>query len=155
MAVVEITPTRLSDVWAFEKMRPADAAEVLATGSASPIAAVLESWEVSEETWTARINGEVAAVFGVALHPQGELLAPLGVVWLLTTTAVDKSPIAFYRRSKQVAVDFHARYGRLVNYVDARYAQALAWAARIGFTVHPPMKFGTKGELFHPIVYGG
>jgi hypothetical protein len=155
MAIVEITPTRLSDVWAFEKMRPEDAAEVMALDGCSPVEAIIESWASSKETWTGRINGEVAAMFGVALHPMGSTLAPVGVAWALTTPVVDLYPVAFYRHSKRVVEGFAARHGMLINYVDARYGKAVAWLRRLGFVIHPPLKLGQNGELFHPIVYGG
>ncbi len=150
----EIIPARLSDVWAFERMRPADAAEVLAVGGYSPVEAVIESWAASKEAWTARFNGEVGCMFGAAPHPTSTLLMPTAVIWALTTTVVDKYPVTFVRFSKLVVRDMHRKYGLLINYVDARYHQAVNWAEVIGFKVHPTIPLGKQGELFHPITYG-
>lgn len=155
MAIVDIYPTLMRDVWPFEQMRPADAAEVMASGGYSPVEAIIDSWAHSKETWTAKFNGEVAAMFGVAHHPVGTELAPVAVGWLLTTPVVDKYPILFFKHCKLRLADLAARYGVIFNYVDARHKQALAWAERLGFIVHPPIKFGKHGEPFHLIVYGG
>lgn len=152
---LEITPTRLCDVWEFNRMRQADAVEVRASGGYEPVEAVLESWAGSAETWTARINGEVACVYGVAIHSGGSDLLPVGVVWLLTTDTVDRNPITFFRASKKIVKDLSERYGTLMNYVDARYEQALEWAKRVGFTVYPAVPFGVEQRPFHPIAYGG
>lgn len=155
MATVEIYPSLMRDVWAFERMRPADAAEVMASGGYSPVEAIIESWAHSRETWTAAFNGQVAAMFGVARHPAGTELAPMTVAWLLTTTTVDKYPILFYKHCKERLAQISERYGLLFNYVDARHVRALEWAARLGFKVHEAIPFGKNGEKFHPIVYGG
>jgi hypothetical protein len=155
MAIVKVYPTLMRDVWAFENMRPADAAEVMASGGYSPVEAIIDSWAHSKETWTASINGEVAAMFGVAHHPVGTELAPVSVGWLLTTPVVDKHPIAFYKECKKRLADMFDRYGVIFNYVDTRHTRALEWAKRLGFIVHEPVKFGKHGEPFRMIVYGG
>lgn len=153
-ARVQIRPARLVDVWAFGDMRPADALEVKASGGYEPVEAVMEAWAVSNETWTLRINGEVAAMFGVAPYSD-DALTPVGIVWALTTKIVDRFPVTFYRLSRMVVKDLYNRHGTLINYVDARYAQALSWVRRIGFDVQPAVPFGQNGELFHPIAYEG
>jgi hypothetical protein len=152
--VIEILPARLADVWAFERMRPEDAAEVMASDGFSPVEAIIQSWASSKEAWTARMNGEVAAMYGVVIHPAGSALTPVGVAWLLTTVVVDRYPVAFYKKCREVVKELTERYGTLINYTDARYARAVNWAGRLGFTVHPAVPFGKSGELFHPIVYG-
>lgn len=152
---VEITPARLCDVWAMERLRPEDAAEVMASGGYSPVEAIIDSWAHSRETYTIRFNGQPAGMFGVAIHPAGTTLAPIGVAWLLTTPVVDKYPVTFFRESKRVVKEFASRYGLLMNFVDARYTRALLWAERLGFHVHSPIPFGKGGEPFRMITYGG
>lgn len=154
-AKVEIMPARLCDLWAYEKLRAEDAVEIMAAGGYSPIEAIVESWANSKETWTVRFDGEPACVYGVAVHPAGTELAPVGVAWLLTTPVVDRHPVTFFRYSKMITKDLAKRYGILMNYVDARYARSLEWARRLGFQVYPALPFGRAGELFHPILYGG
>jgi hypothetical protein len=100
-------------------------------------------------------NGEVGAMFGVVVHPRSSVLAPIGVVWMLTTTVVDRYPVAFYKASRKVVRDLSQRYGMLFNYVDTRYTQAVEWARRIGFETKLPMALGVHGELFTPITFGG
>lgn len=151
---VEISPTRLRDVLGFW-MRSLDAAEVLSSGGLSPRAALMESWAHSQYARTARINGEVAAVFGCSPHPSSAILAPLAVAWCLTTPVVDRHPITFFRHSKVITRDMAAQYGTLINFVPVWYKQALEWARRIGFHVAPAVEFGIQKEQFHPIIYGG
>ena len=155
MTHVEITPAKLADVWAFEKMRPEDAAEVLASDGLSPVESIIQSWASSRETWTVRLNGEVAAMYGVALTPYGTALTPVAVAWLLTTTAVDRHPVTFFKESKRIVKELAERYGVLTNFVDARYGKALNWARRLGFDVQQVITFGRNGEPFNPISYGG
>ncbi len=152
---ITILPARLSDVWAFEHMRPEDAAEVMASDGVSPVEAIIQSWAASQEAWTVRMNGEPAAMYGASVHPFGSELAPVAVAWLLTTPVVDRHPVLFVRESKRIVRDLYRRYGDLINYVDARYGKSLRWADCIGFEIHPAIPFGKNGELFHPIVFGG
>ena len=155
MTTVEIMPARLADVWAFERMRPEDAAEVMASHGLSPVEAIIESWANSKEAWTVRFNGEVAAMYGIVLTPWGTALTPVAVGWLLTTTAVDRHPVTFFKESKRIVKELAERYGVLTNFVDARYGKALNWARRLGFDVQQVITFGRNGEPFNPISYGG
>lgn len=152
---VEIRPLRLCDVWAFEGMRPEDAAEIMASGGYSPVQAIIESWACSREAYGVWFNGEPACVFGVSQTTIGTELSPVGVAWLLTTPSVDRHPIAFWRTSKAVVKDLVERYGTLLNFVDARYARSIEWARRLGFSVSPAVPFGKAGLPFHPIIHGG
>jgi hypothetical protein len=151
---IMITPTRLVDVWAFNRMRPGDAAEVQASSGQTPVEAVLDSWSLSRETWTVRFNGEVGAVFGVAEHEVSTVLNPIHVVWLLTTDVIERYRLTFYKASRKVLPDLVKRYGTLFNLVDTRYTRAINWAYRIGFRLGEPVAEGLNGELFTPIIIG-
>ncbi len=155
MATLEILIARPVDAWAFVRMRPADAAEVWASGRLLPVEAVRDSIECSNEAWTARVDGEVMAIFGIMAHPTSALLTPLAIPWMLTTAVVDRYPKLFWKYSRGAVHMMHRRYGTLINYVDTRHEQARRWLARLGFKIYDPIPFGAAGELFHPAVFGG
>lgn len=126
-------------------MRPADAAEVLASGGYQPLDALLDAMAWSAESYAGYIDGELACLFGVV---PGTFLTGEAVPWLLTSNVVQRKPRAFLRASREVIADWLGKYPMLVQQVDARYEQALRWAERVGFNVEPPAPFGISGEPF-------
>ena len=126
-------------------MRSADQAEVRASDGMSPAEALEYSLRVSDEAYTGFIDGELACLFGVV---RGPFLTGAATPWLLTTSVVQRKPRAFLRASREVIADWMGKYPVLVQQVDARYEQALRWAARVGFQVEPPAPFGVAGEPF-------
>lgn len=79
----------------------------------------------------------------------------IAIPWLLTTTTVDRYPLAFWRASKHVIAQLREVFPFLVQQVDGRYSQALRWAARLGFEVCGAQPFGVDKLPFHPIVLRG
>lgn len=143
-------PTIEDAFFLADHMRAADRAEVLASGGYSPIDAVDVSLQFSEVVRAAEINGELLCLFGVTVVPD----APWSVPWLLSTTAVDRYPLAFWRASKAALAQLRERYPFLLQQVDARYTQALSWLRRLGFTIEPAQPFGAQGLLFHRVTLG-
>lgn len=127
------------------RMRPADAAEVLASGGYAPVDAVADAVAHSAEAWAGLIGGELAAVFGIV---PGSFLSFEAYPWLLTTATVERHPRAFLRTCREVVDDWLERYPVLVQAVDARYDAALRWARWLGFEVEPPAPFGVAGLPF-------
>jgi hypothetical protein len=149
---VEIVPA--TEAHAHElapSLRPADAAEVKASGGFEPLDALLASLGVSEVASTLLIDGKVAAIFGVApahFDVEGEGVRDVGVVWLLGGTALFEAPLSFLRRCRPVVREFLERYPLLMNAIDARYEKALRWAKWLGFQVMEPVPFGFEGRPF-------
>lgn len=128
-------------------MRAADVAEVMASGGFLPEQAVRRSMNLSHAAWAALLGDELLAVFGVIpVKDDG------GIAWMLTSTAVDRHPLTFWRESKKVIAVLRDHYAFLRNMVDARYLQAASWAKRLGFEVGEPVPFGKAGLPFRPIV---
>lgn len=142
-------------------MRAEDAAEVLASGGYGPLEALLDALSMpGGEAWACLFDGEVAALFGTApLRARASALGGrTGVVWLLGGRALARNRKAFVRTSRQLLPLLFEPgggpvYSSLINYVDARYAGALRWAAALGATVHPPEPFGAARMPFHRITF--
>lgn len=128
------------------KMRQADALEVWASDGLRPAQAIRASMRGSDFSRTLFIHGECAAIFGVKLQDG------VGVPWVLTTTVVDRFPIAFWKASKHVLGELAQKYGVLAQCIDWRHAQALRWVKRLGMAVdESPHRCGPEGALFHHV----
>ena len=129
------------------RMRSADCMEVLASGGFSPADALRASLAISIFARTVFFDDEAAAIFGIV--ETGSAAIP----WLLTTDTVDRYPLTFWRASKTVLAHLREVWPEMVQAVDARYAGALSWAKRLGFTVGEPEPFGVEGRPFRRIAY--
>lgn len=130
-------------------MREDDRREIEASHGGDHFRICMESIRSSRRAYALLLDGEVAAIFGVA--PAGDA----GAIWALTTKAVERHPVTFYRMSKLALEVFRAEFYLLFNAVDARYTRAVQWVQRLGFGVTPPQPFGSAGLPFHFISYGG
>lgn len=135
-------------------MRAADRLEVEALGFESPRQALIASLEASTLCATALINGEVAALFGVAEMPGSHFVGRAAEAWLLTGAVVDRHPMTFWRASKVALPALITVFPRLINRVDARHLSALSYLRRLGAHVLPAVPHGVRGEPFHPVVLG-
>lgn len=133
-------------------MRAEDAAEVLASGGFGPFEAIRASMRLSSHTRTAKIDGEVAAIFGTTADAS---LPRTGIVWMLTGAAVSRHPLAFLRACRPALAELHQVSGFRVlwNLVDARYEAAIRWARWLGAEVGEPAPFGQSGFPFVPVVF--
>lgn len=127
------------------RMRAGDAAEVMASNGYTPIGACLAALGVSSYARTLLIDGEVAAMWGVA---PANVLTGLGSAWLLTTDIIDRHRRLFVRLSRLEVKRLLQMYSTIFQFVDARYRAALRWAEAIGFTVGPPHPLRPGGPLF-------
>lgn len=148
MQVLFTAPTEADIQHVARHMRAADRAECEAAGFTDMLAVLREEVKISAFCWAVRIDGEPAALFGVA--PLNGLLGDTGVPWLLGTPLVVQHRRAFIRTSAAYIDRMHAAFSHLLNFVHAENTQAVRWLRHAGFTVHePPVPFGPKGALFH------
>lgn len=130
-------------------LREEDAAEILASSGHTPLEALTLSVQGSEEAYALLLDGEVAALWGVAALRRSILGPPVAwSVWLLGGELLRRHRQTFVRLSREVVAVLRARYAVLFNFVDARYVGALRWAAWLGFEVGPPEAFGVAGLPF-------
>jgi hypothetical protein len=131
------------------RLRAADVAEVWAACGEEPLPAILKSLELSTYTRGLLLDGEPAAIWGVA-PLRG--LPGAGAAWLLGSDALTAHARTFWRLCRPELDRMLEVAPVLLNYVDARYRQALRWAERLGFSVEPARPFGFARMPFHRIV---
>lgn len=137
-------------------MRDADRAECRAGGK-TPLEALIRSIEVSLASYTMLIDGEVAAIFGVAPYRRESMLGSLkeGIGWALTSRVVDRHPLTFMRWSRPALAVLRKHCSCLVNTVDASYQGALDWLEVLGFAIGPPSPRGPLSLPFCFVSIGG
>lgn len=124
-------------------MRKADIDECRAASGRSPLEAVVASVEASEEAHTLLLRGEVAAIWGVVRIDEFT-----GLVWMLTTDAVEKHRDAFDWAGQLVLPVLLTRWDRLVNAIKDDNTRALRWGERVGFRFGDRFTFGPEGATF-------
>ena len=112
-------------------MRQGDRLEVAAVGQ-SPLEALQESLADSSVAYTALVDGQPAAMFGL-IPPLSLIDYERAGVWMLTgTPVINISPITFVRVSRQIIARFLDCYPILQNWVDARYTASIRWLGLCG-----------------------
>ncbi len=131
----------------FANLRPADLAECTAYGHPDLAASIADNARRSLLCWTAFVDGELAAILGVAPL---NILGGIGSPWMLGTPVLDRHARILVRESRVYIARMLTAFPHLVNFVHAENATSVRWLRRLGFTLHEPVPYGAKGELFHP-----
>lgn len=140
--ILTTTPVHLRML--AEVLRPEDRQEILAFG-ASPEKGLWRSYRSSVLRKTAFVDGQIAAIWGL----RGKFMGSTGQPWLLTSHAVHKiSPLKFTRIYQQEVKQMLDLFPKLMNVVDASYISAIRLLDIVGFKIHEPEPWGTKGELY-------
>lgn len=133
-------------------MLPAHVQEVAASSGRAPLAALEASIADSALALALRVEGEVAAVFGVgaAPGPRDTLLGgcAVGIPWMLAGEAIARHPRVLLTHSRPFIDYCHRLHPVLVNWVPAGYEAALRWAAWLGFEVGEAEAWGAHGLPF-------
>lgn len=133
-------------------MRPADRAEVFATGVHTDLRHALEqSVAFSTHCVVFMADDTPLCVMGVA---PVSLASGVGSPWLLGSVAMTQHI--------RILLPFAAPYIRLMlriypsleNHVHAENRQAVRWLRASGFTVHPAEPWGLAGAQFHRFTMG-
>jgi hypothetical protein len=129
-------------------MRQKDRDEVWALAHRTPLEALTLGLEQSESPQTGFYGPKILCMMGIAR--QG-LVTGIGVPWFLSSVHVEEHPRAFLRSCKRYFSYWSQDYDFLVNYVDARYTEAVEWVRWLGFEVHPAERVGKDNLPFHRI----
>lgn len=129
-------------------LRKSDLHEIEASSGRAPFEVLLDGVEHSTECWTARVDGGVMAIWGVASALPSLLGPRIGVAWMLGSDLVDAHREAFLPASRAELERLLTRWDVLINAIDARNTKALRWANRLGFQLAAPQPMGHLGLEF-------
>ena len=147
MAEVLIRPTQPGDAaQLFAHLRASDLAECQAYGHADIAAGIEASVRRSLLCWTGLVDGELAAIIGVA---PVNVLTGMGSPWMLGTPVLDRYQRVLVRRTPEYIDRMLKAFPHLVNFVHAKNTTSVRWLKRLGFTLHEAVPYGPLGEPFH------
>lgn len=148
--MIEVRPTIQGDAESLApRMREADKAEVKAASGKHPYLVLLEGIEASEQAYTALVDGEPIAIFGVCPTDNPSV----GVVWLLGSDVISAHRIDFLRKSRDWVERFQSKYPVLCNSIDARNTVHIKWLQWLGFTfIQELQNHGVEHRLFYQFV---
>ena len=148
MADVLIRPTEPGDAARLSaNLRPADLAECRAYGRTENTAAIESSVRRSLLCWTGLVDGELAAIFGVA---PVDLLGGIGSPWMLGTPVLDRHSRVLVAATPYYINRMLDAFPHLINCVHTKNHTSVRWLRRIGFTLHEAIPYGAPGETFYP-----
>jgi hypothetical protein len=151
MAHVEIRRASIADAeFIAPRMREADALEVSRSGGYAPLEALVRSFMASEGTArTVVVDGEPAAMYGLV---RLNAVSPIGVPWLLTTDAIERAPVAFFKAMRATLDGWLEVFPTLVQFVDEEHVSARRFLQALGFAIYPPVIHGAARAMFSPAV---
>lgn len=153
MAALELVPADIGHIDAMRgRFRAADIVEVRAAADMTVEEALAAAIAEAHVAATVLLDGRPEAVFGVTV---ADLLSGVGSPWMLGTDELFRHPKLMLKMGRHYVSILRRRYYRLYNYVHAENHASIRWLSRIGFVVHPPVKYGVHGELFHPFEMRG
>lgn len=148
MADVLIRPTQPGDAAELAaNLRPSDLAECRAYGRPDIAAGIISSANRSMLCWTGLVDGELAAIIGVAPI---SVMSGIGSPWMLGTPVLDRHSRVLVRRTPEYIAKMLNAFPHLVNFVHAKNTTSVRWLRRLGFTLHAAQPYGALGEPFHP-----
>ena len=113
-------------------LRAADREELaLSHPGQTPSALITAFVQASRYAFTLLYRGKAAAVCGLTAPC---LLGTRAQVWLLTGNEVEKIPKTFLSLMRGLVRHFSGEYPELCVWVDSRYARAVRFARRLGFS---------------------
>lgn len=129
-------------------IRPVEADEIMAAEGREPREAILSALDWSSESWAVFVDGDLICLWGVVPTSQSYLGGRVGIVWMLTTTSIERNAKAFWKACRDVLPRLLSRWDLLFNAIDCRHTKAIRWAKRLGFKLSVPMPSGPLGKDF-------
>ena len=129
-----------------ERLRPADAQEIIDAIGKDPKEQLLKSFEESLLSWTGFIDGEPFVIFGAM---RIGVLSVRGSIWLLGTDRMEQAPIAIGLKSRYYISKMLKHFARLENYVSAENETSIKWLKWCGAVVGAARPWGVSGKPFH------
>lgn len=139
----EIRDCTLADLRAIApRLRQAEIAEIALQGD-KPRHFLNAMWRDSEIRKVALVDGEIAAAFGC----RAQLLSMEADAWLVTTPAVERVPLTFYRTARACLGDMLEGRKAVTSRIWGDQPQATRMMKMLGFEVLPPDSWGDAHRL--------
>ncbi len=145
--LVPVTADHVQHVAAH--IREADRVEVYEFSRRSPARALADAVRRSDRSATLLIDGQPAAVLGVARR---SLLSTTGTPWGLGTDAVTEKPRAWWPLCKGGLARMMQTHDVLENYVHDANIVSMRWLSSMGFDIGPSRPLGWRGAGYRKFV---
>ena len=115
-----------------KNLKPLDKLEVKYSHDDTPLDALLSCFDQKDAENYSIVDqhGEVYGMFGVSQDPE---LDDYGVIWLLSSTKLQKFPVSFLKESRKWIEKLHKNYTHIYNFVWEENWQSLKWLQLCGF----------------------
>lgn len=123
----------VNEIWASHRLTPTEMYSDLSTSD-----------DVLALVW----DGTLMGIAGIHRY---SLMSSHASPWFLTTNEAPKRAKWLLRATKKMVDKWSSEYSLLINYVDARFPEAVRWAEWAGFTVYDAVPYGPDGVLFHRV----
>jgi hypothetical protein len=114
----------------IDRMNPFQAKLILALGDKSVSECIERAFGGSTAIWAGKIDGDLAAIWGV--YP---LEGGCGYPWLYSTAALAKVPRRAIVVGRQAVAEMQTIYPRLFGVVDERFESSVNFVKHLGFTI--------------------
>lgn len=115
-----------------------------------PLIPYLKSAITNGRAWTAIINNEPIAIWGIV---QEEIMGD-GRIWFVASESVQDIPKQFLRESKWFIQEIKQQYSVLIGYVDKNYEISKRWMQWLGFIPVEVIHFHGKEIIKYELRYG-
>ena len=132
------------------QLRDPDRAEIAVLGI-EPVDVILESIRISAFADAIYIAGDLIGIYGIApMKPDSGDGVKRGVLWLLTTDAIERYPKTFHQWAKHWLRQHLDEWDELINTIDTRHEKAMRWCQRLGVRFTEPLEVPGTGVRFAP-----
>ncbi|BAQ94047.1 putative acetyltransferase [uncultured phage_MedDCM-OCT-S28-C10] len=143
-----VRKAKITDAVSLSKnLKALDKLEIKYSHDDEPIDALMSCFDQqsAENFSIVAHDGEIYGMFGVNDDPE---LEGYGVVWLLSSSKLQKFPISFFKESKKWIEKLHTKYDYIYNFVYEKNWQSLKWLQLCGFKPIASKKIGKYNKKF-------
>jgi len=134
---VEVVPATMADASRLWSNLRADQLEMEDVSGASE-RDLQAQINASVAAFVGRLDDEPVVIWGVLMP---SLTSGMGVIWALTSKAIDRCPLVFVRRSKIELDKLRAQFSELTGFVATEYEVSARWLRWLGFKISPSYTF--------------
>ena len=134
-------------VYLSNNLRAEDLEEIQSSHNIDPLEGLLECFQLKNSQNYAAINEnkECVAMFGVSDCP---FVEGFGVVWLLSSDAIQVEKRQFVRESRQWVSQLNNKYSTIYNWVHPNNWKTLKWLQFCGFEPRLKHEYGVNNDEF-------